>query len=248
MGNAESVTSDSGQPGIYYAGDKRPLVVLTVPHSACGLKLGVDIHEANKMDWTDLIELADTIDRHAYPETARRMCDRRALQAALLLRAAFLIQDVGHDRIRVLIFANTEEPREECDSNRFENCHLEEEVVRTLAPLLNLEGRPKTINIDVHSFPTRGKAGDVLDGTDNNHVYFLTRTANEMKGLAGWPERRGTSANLFLNAFPEQGVESVLVEFHENKAEYPFSSLEVDCIFLAKQFYNGFGNNKFRIV
>ena len=205
------------------------LVILTVPHAQCTAR-GTEA-DYNGMNAADLMVAADRLDAVPYGSQLRT-CDRRALQAALLLRAQIIQL---YPRARVVLYANTDQPRALCDSNRYERCNLEGRVHAAMPALLpQFTGR--RINIDVHSFPTKGLPGDAIARGDPRNFYLLTATGSERNNtsLEDAVELRGSAANLFLTMFPSRyGIPSALIEFYEDKGEYPLRALVGDAKMLA---------------
>ena len=193
------------------------IVLLTVPHAMCeSIQTQIDY---NSMNPRALMIAAAMLDGQ-YRETDVRICDRRALQAAMLLRANIL--DIN-PRVRVVILAALDQRRGAPDANRMQGTTLEARVRAVVATL----GKG-CINVDVHSFPTKGMPGDALAFNDPRHAYFRTATGRMLEGsslaqVAG--ERMAGADSLFVNLLPRLGVPSVLVDFSEDKGAFPIDKL-----------------------
>ena len=207
------------------------IIVLTVPHAACMHAYGVE-----NMTTADLVKTIDAINVGLMLNpNETRICDRRALVAAIELKMA--IEQRGG---KALLLANEVEIRAIVDENRYVGDgdfqkHVLEEV----------KGASRTgmlvLNIDVHSFNSKGQPGDVITSAErpSKNMYFLTRTGREMGALRntslGFEERQGSDINFFLNWFPDTlGVHSVLAEFYENIFEYTPPSLKRDIAVIAE--------------
>lgn len=201
------------------------LVVLTVPNAK---PLEGDLEQVyNNATATELTNYARALDRMTYPPGPRQY-DRRAVQAALLLRAA-IIQH--YPRARVVIIAMTEQWRQHCMRQQRTHCTLETRVREMMPGLLDMyTGR--RLHIELHSFPTKGLAGDVLAANDRRGCYVVSNSGTEVSttSLRGYVvEKKGSAANVLLSMFPrEYRIPSVLIDFYEDRAACVITDMAAD--------------------
>jgi hypothetical protein len=226
MGGAESrqITTQNTSPPEADASvnSNKRIVILTVPHAACfGYDPDISTH-ADLVKATKKINeiLADT-------GNEPRICDRRALVAAIELKLAI---ERTYADMHAVIVANRTTLREVGDANRYGGAP---EFQQHVAEVMTKYKERVVLNIDVHSFPSKTDPGDVLYAYHKANVYFLTATGREMgwfsKTALSYVERQGSDINLFLTWFPERyGVHSIIVEFFENTIEYTPLMLQQD--------------------
>jgi hypothetical protein len=226
MGGAESrqITTQTTFPpeaDASFSSNKR-IVILTVPHAACfGYNPDISTH-------ADLVKAAERINE-IITDTGneQRICDRRALVAAIELKLAI---ERTYADMHAVIVANRTTLREVGDANRYGGAP---EFQQQVAEVMSKYKDRVLLNIDVHSFPSKTEPSDVLYAYHKANVYFLTTTGREMgwfnKTALSYVERQGSDINLFLTWFPERyGVHSIIVEFFENTAEYTPLMLQQD--------------------
>lgn len=199
-----------------------------MPHAACYQKYNLDSfsHEA-------LVRLTETINKTlVVPDEALRMCDRRALVAAIELKLAI---ERTYPDMRAVLVANQTMFRTVSDANRYGgNPEFQQRVAKVMAQYPD----GVLLNLDVHSFPSKNEPDDVLYANSKANVYFLTETGQEMgwfkKTALSYVERQGSDINFFLTWFPDTyKVHSIIAEFFENVEEYTPVMLRQDAARIA---------------
>jgi hypothetical protein len=227
MGGAESrnITTQNRSPpeADTSVNSNKRIIILTVPHAACFYYYNADI-----TTHADLVKVAkETNQILEETEHMPRVCDRRALVAAIELKLAI---ERTYADMHAVIVANRTTVREVGDANRYGGAP---EFQQHVAKVMREYKDRVLLNIDVHSFPSKTDTHDVLYAYRKANVYFLTATGHEMgwfnKTALSYVERQGSDINLFLTWFPERyGVHSIIVEFFENTAEYTPLMLQQD--------------------
>jgi hypothetical protein len=209
----------------------RSVILITVPHAGCAAVENV---------------------------LAPRQCDRRALEAALLIHDR-LAEIVDQDEFEVVMFPNTTILRELCDLNRFYHCDLYPNIQTQVTEYMAKYADTKRVvmNLDVHSFPQEAH----INLRENQHFYTLVLnrsvTARHMNILSNFFRQQQTKIggpltvfeasdlNYFLVYFEHKGIYSLLVEFEEDQISYSRERLEMHasmwanfCVVMARVLVN----------
>jgi len=196
------------------------LIIVTVPHAACQV-MGVNEELLNSADVWTLAAIQHQLDS-GFP-AGPRMCDRRALVAAIGMRVAFL--RLSPPGVGMVVAVNQNEVRADCDANR-ESCHGT--LRKRVADIIFSKSGAVVWNIDAHSFPA--------EHTHEN-IYMLARVhpepfASRKRALlrnVPISVYAGSEENYFMKWFEDtKRVPSLLVEFCESAQRYPIQMLNYD--------------------